>query len=66
MQEGGNMNLAQSNTDAKLNILYHFRFLSVSAGVWFKHYRIKEESLEDENEFLLNGIGDHVSLIVNF
>jgi len=66
MQEGGTMYLAQSNVDARLNLLYHFRSLSICAGIWFKHYRVKEESREDENVFLLNGIGDKISVLMDF
>jgi len=66
MQEGGNIYLAQTNMDIRVSALYTYKFLSISAGTWFKHYRIKEESREDENEFLLNGIGDKLSLTINF
>ena len=66
MQEGGHMYLAQSNADARLNISYHYKSLSILTGIWYKHYHIKEESREDENEFILNGIGNKFSVMLSF
>ena len=66
MKEGGSVHLQQTNFDAKMNVVYSLKFLSVTPGIWFRHFRLKEKSLEDENEFLLNGVGYSMALSVHF
>jgi hypothetical protein len=66
MKEGGTVHLQQTNFDAKLNLAYKIKFMSVSPGIWYKHFWIKEESSEDENRFLLNGFGYRLTLAVNY
>ena len=66
MKEGGTMHLQQSNLDADLHLVYNWKMISVSPGIWYKYFKIKEESKEDENEFLLSGFGYNLSLTVNY
>jgi len=66
MKEGGTMHLQQSNFDANLHLVYKWNMVAVSPGIWYKHFKLKEESKEDENEFLLNGFGYNLALSVYY
>jgi hypothetical protein len=66
MKEGGAMHVGQSNIDVNLHVLYQGKNFSFSPGIWYKHYRIKEESIEDENEFQINGFGYRLAMAVCF
>ena len=66
MKERGNMHVGQSNIDVNLHLSYQGKYLSISPGIWFKHYEIKEESREDENAFLINGFGYSLAAALRF
>ncbi len=63
MNEGGTIYLSQSNFDGQLGFEYRYKFLAAGAGVWFKHFKLIEESTEDHNRFLINGCGYKVNLV---
>lgn len=66
MNEGGDVHVEQSNVDARLNVVYKWKLLSLSTGMWYKHTGITEVSVEDKNEFLLNGFGYCVKLGIGY
>lgn len=66
MNEGGTISLKQSNADANIALNYNFKTTEFESGIWFKHFKLLEESDEDTNNFLLNSFGYKISISYSF